>query len=79
MGCCSASDEDKPLLRRIVAPREAIDLCGEWDYHHGLKTDKFTDAGLKWSKMTVPGRLWFDIWAKPPKRVAFIGATWQVD
>lgn len=67
---CRAADPemDKPLLRHIVAPREAIDLCGEWDYHHGLKTDKFTDAGLKWTKTTVPGRLWFNIWDKPPQR-----------
>ena len=57
----------RPILTHIVAPREAIDLCGEWDYHHGLKTDKFTDAGLKWTKTTVPGRLWFNIWDKPPQ------------
>ena len=57
-----------PLLRHIVAPREAIDLCGTWDFAHGLKTDTFQSPELTWEKITVPARVWFNIWDKPPKR-----------
>ena len=70
-GALAASPTDpemsKPLLRHIVVPREAIDLCGEWDYHHGLKTDKFSDEGLAWTKTVVPACVGLAVWNKPPK------------
>lgn len=57
----------KPLLRHIVAPREAIDLGGMWDFHNGLKTTKFSDPNIEWEKVLVPACVGFGIGNRPPK------------